>query len=129
MYYNYFHHNCAQKKGYGQPFTIALNLDFHKDLLYGALKQNIPIVIEGGISYLHPHDRFFIKSIGRLIARSDTQIIPFKITAVSVEENKQAFYLVNDEKNIIVILHVDNKKDKPIMTYSCYNQTGDNVGR
>lgn len=118
---NFFHYNAARNKNYGQSYTLALNLDFHKDTLFGALKRNLPVVIEGGIAKLHKDDRY-IKKVGREVSSKMKDVLAFKITGINVEQKQLAFFMTCEEKNLIIILHVHDKKDRPILTYSSYNK-------
>lgn len=113
---NYFHYN-KNRTEYGQPFTVCIDIDFTKDLLYMCLRDNLPVMLSVGKTRLHEDD-LFIKSVGRETSKNKLLIHTFYIHSVQTEINKNAFYLINKEVNLVIRLHVDKNKDKPILTYA-----------
>ncbi len=111
----YAHYGKNLKKAKRQPFTVAAEIDFSSDLLYGALRHNKSVIINLGQTKLHPDDRHFVKKIGRSEAAKDLKMRGFLIIGVEVFEKYNLFTLYNPEMDLSIYLSVRPDRVHPLL--------------
>lgn len=115
----YAHYNQAVphklRSQYGQPFTVAMEVDFLPDLLYGALRSNNVVALNIGIAKLNPNDTHFIKKVGREEALKKMTIRSFRIKRVINMDMYNMFVLHNDELNIFLRLSLRGDRPTPLL--------------
>lgn len=102
-----------EKEAYPRRFTIAMEVPTRTELINSLLKRE-RILVNTGISYVHPKDRY-IKKVGREVALADSKEVPLYVLSAVAAGPKETFITALSETGTELVFVVCPESETPFL--------------